>query len=138
MEEEEKKKNCFLMFYDWEPLLNMLTEEEAGGLLFALYAYEIREETPREGALSPSATSLFIYLSKLLDDSKKSWYDKRKAGAKGGKKSADLKQTSSNIQADLKQKSSRPQATLKQKSSKINLKRKRKRKRKRKYPLTGI
>lgn len=103
MEEEEKKKNCFLMFYDWEPLLNMLTEEEAGGLLFALYAYEIREEMPREGALSPSAMGLFVYLSKLFDDSKKSWYDKRKAGSKGGKKSAEVKQTSSNTQAEVKQ-----------------------------------
>lgn len=113
-EEEEKKKNCFLMFYDWEPLLRMLSDEEAGSLLFALYAYEIRGEQPPEGTLSPQAVNLFKYLSKLFDDSKKSWYDKRKAGSKGGKKSAENKQTSSNTQADPEQNPSRPQAEVKQ------------------------
>ena len=93
-EEEEKKKNCFLMFYDWEPLLRMLPKEEVGSLLLALYDYEIREEQPPEGTLSPQAANLFVYLAKLFDDNKKLWYDKRKAGSKGGKKSAENKQKS--------------------------------------------
>ena len=105
---EEKKS--FLMFYDWEPLILMLSSQDAGDLLKALYAFEIRGEVPEADELTPNAWGLFNYLSNLIDENKKKWLQKQSSGSLGGKKSAEARKN----KAETKQKPSTDQAETKQ------------------------
>ena len=116
---EEKKS--FLMFYDWEPLLQILDREDVGDLLMALYAYEIRNEIPEADELTPAAWGLFNYLSNLFDENKNKWLQKQSSGSLGGKRSAETrknkaqsKQDPSTNQAEDKQDPSTNQADLKE------------------------
>ena len=108
---EEKKS--FLMFYDWEPLILMLDSEDAGDLLKALYAFEIRGELPEANELTPNAWGLFNYLSNLIDENKKKWLQKQTSGSLGGKKSAEARKN----KAETKQDPSKNQAETKQDAS---------------------
>ena len=105
---EEKKS--FLMFYDWEPLLQMLDREDVGDLLMALYAYEIRNEIPEANELTPTALGLFNYLSNLFDENKNKWLQKQSSGSLGGKRSAEARKN----KAQSKQDPSKDQAEDKQ------------------------
>lgn len=105
---EEKKS--FLMFYDWEPLLQMLDREDVGDLLMALYAYEIRNEIPEANELTPTAWGLFNYLSNLFDENKNKWLQKQSSGSLGGKRSAEARKN----KAQSKQDPSKDQAEDKQ------------------------
>ena len=67
-EEEEKKKVSFLLFYDWEPLFDMLSREDRGDLISALFAFEKRGELPT--SLAPHVSHLFDYLSNILEENK--------------------------------------------------------------------
>lgn len=114
-EDEEKKKVSFLLFYDWEPLFEMLSREDRGDLISALFAYEKREELPKPSELSPQALSLFDYLSKILDENKRQWQIKSNAGTIGGKKSGESRR--SKAEANAKQNEaerSKREADLKQ------------------------
>ena len=112
MEEEEKKKTSFVIFYDWEPLFNTLDNEDLGALFRAMIAYEIRGEEADPKFMPPQAYGIYTYLSKLMDINKELWKSRSKSGSKGGKASSEAKESKS--KANSKQTSSKPEANVKQ------------------------
>lgn len=80
----------FLVYKDWEEYLETVTDEEAGRLFRALFAYAKRaEETRFEGALR----MLFTMMRNTLDRDGKKWEDICEARSEGRRNSEKTKVT---------------------------------------------
>ena len=64
------EKKSFVMYADWENFLDVLTDEEKGRLLTALYAYFNRGEQPD---LSGALKMAFIVMSQQFDRDREKW-----------------------------------------------------------------
>ena len=83
---DTKEKSGFLLYADWEEQVGLLTDEDAGKLFKALFAYE---RTRESGELPPVAAMAFAFMRKELDRNRKAYEEKcqklRQNGAQGGR-----------------------------------------------------
>lgn len=83
---DTKEKAGFLLYADWEEQVGLLTDEDAGKLFKALFAYERSRES---GDLPPVAAMAFAFMRKELDRNRKAYEDKceklRQNGSQGGR-----------------------------------------------------
>lgn len=89
-------KNSFLMYLDYEEQFNLLTDEQIGQLMRAIYQYEKTREVPElEGILKMA----FSFMKTQLDRDREKYQAKceknKENGSKGGrpKKQKDISKT---------------------------------------------
>lgn len=82
----KREKNSFILFYEWEDSIRSLTDEQAGQLLRALFAYEKRGEQYTGGDPAVELAMGFLYAS--LDRNREKYEEtcrkRSAAGKKGG------------------------------------------------------
>lgn len=83
---DTKEKSGFLLYADWEEQVGLLSDEDAGKLFKALFAYE---RTRESGDLPPVAAMAFAFMRKELDRNRKAYEEKcqklRQNGSQGGR-----------------------------------------------------
>ena len=82
------EKKSFVMYADWENIIEVLDEADCGRLLRAVFAYFSRGEQPDFGG---ALKAVFIMIAQQLDRDREKWEKvcerNRKNGAKGGRPS---------------------------------------------------
>lgn len=96
-----EKVRSFTLFEDQERMLDLMSDEQCGKLIRALYAHNVGREVEIS---DPLIQVVFWQIADAIDRVKAYAEAKRSAGQAGGKQSqAQAKQTSSTGQADTKQ-----------------------------------
>ena len=76
-------KETFLMCGEWEKHISLLTDEQAGQLMKAIFSYQNREETPSGDPLVQMA---FSFMQSFFDESNARYAEKVKANQENGKR----------------------------------------------------
>jgi hypothetical protein len=76
-------KETFLMCGEWEKHLSLLTDEQAGRLLKAVFAYQNRGEDP---SCDPLVQMAFSFMQSFFDESNSRYAEKVKANQENGKR----------------------------------------------------
>ncbi len=82
----KREKNSFILFYEWEDSIRSLTDEQAGQLLRALFAYEKRGEqyTGSDPAVALAMGFLYASLDRNREKYEEICRKRSAAGKKGG------------------------------------------------------
>lgn len=82
----KREKNSFILFYEWEDSIRSLTDEQAGQLLRALFAYEKRGEqyTGSDPAVALAMGFLYASLDRNREKYEETCRKRSAAGKKGG------------------------------------------------------
>jgi len=83
-----EKKRSFLLYCDLKPQIDMLSYEEKGRLLEAIYEYECGGEVKE---LPPMAEIVFLGITPHLDRNGEKWEETRKKRAEAGVKSGEAR-----------------------------------------------
>lgn len=100
-EAEEVESGAFILYREYGEEIEMLSMEEAGAFIKAVYAYECGREAPE---LTGGAKLLFSIVKRRLDDNRKKYEAqceaRREAGKKGGRARARAKGADGNRQKE--------------------------------------
>ncbi|GBR74693.1 hypothetical protein NO1_1824 [Candidatus Termititenax aidoneus] len=77
-----KTKQAFLVYYDYEPIFNELSDEEKASLLMSMFEYERTREIPKR--LKGQARIVFIMIRSNLDRDREKWDETKKARSEAG------------------------------------------------------
>lgn len=80
MKKDSGKKNTFLLYKDWKPLIDACTAEQAGDILKGIYAYVCEGEAPEFE--NPLITGFFEMIRQAIDENDSAWAEKREKAKK--------------------------------------------------------
>ena len=80
MKKDSGKKNTFLLYKDWKPLIDACTAEQAGDILKGIYAYVCEGEAPEFE--NPLIAGFFEMIRQAIDENDSAWAEKREKAKK--------------------------------------------------------
>lgn len=80
MKKDSGKKNTFLLYKDWKPLIDACTSEQAGDILKGIYAYVCEGEAPEFE--NPLLAGFFEMIRQAIDENDNAWAEKREKARK--------------------------------------------------------
>lgn len=80
MKKDSGKKNTFLLYKDWKPLIDACTSEQAGDILKGIYAYVCEGEAPEFD--NPLLAGFFEMIRQAIDENDNAWAEKREKAKK--------------------------------------------------------
>ena len=80
MKKDSGKKNTFLLYKDWKPLIDACTAEQAGDIFKGIYAYVCEGEAPEFE--NPLLAGFFEMIRQAIDENDNAWAEKREKAKK--------------------------------------------------------
>jgi hypothetical protein len=88
MKEQKLKKNSFILYHSYQKHLNLLTNEQRGILLTALFEYSDKQIIP---ALDPVSMMAFNFIAEDMDINRDKWEEMAEVRSEAGRKGAEAR-----------------------------------------------
>lgn len=92
----KQDQTSFLLFGNWRPLFDFLSDSDAGVLIKKLFEFAETGETAKPEELSPSVSGPYFFMIDVMKQNADKWNDikekRRQAGKSGGLKSGEVRQ----------------------------------------------